>query len=171
MINNAVLHLLLRELTENGESEHGWMRVDWVMCALCVCVWWADDGELLCIYPQHGWTHIISPWLCIVFSWMSLVCHTHHVSLHVADNEHINMYISSWVNACLALQFHGLVSGWGSFHSTKKLWCLSIRCKKKYVVLNYWTDTWLTGWVMKLKEEGNRKGRKNRNWHCEVDWC
>lgn len=31
----------------------------------------------------------------------------HHVSLHVADNEDINMYIPSQVNACLALQFHG----------------------------------------------------------------
>ncbi len=33
------------------------------------------------------------------------------LSLRAADNEHINMYIPSQVNACLALQFHGPVSG------------------------------------------------------------
>lgn len=41
MINNAVLHLLWRELTQNGENERGCMRGEWVI-ALCVCVWGAD---------------------------------------------------------------------------------------------------------------------------------
>ncbi len=37
MINNAVLHLLLRELAENGENENRRMREDCVVC-VCVCV-------------------------------------------------------------------------------------------------------------------------------------
>ncbi len=38
MINNAVLHLLLRELTVNGENEH---RLGWCVCE-CGCAFAGD---------------------------------------------------------------------------------------------------------------------------------
>lgn len=98
--------------------------------------------------------------LCIVSFWMSLVCHTDHVSLHTADNEHINMYIPSQVNACLALQFHGPVSSLCGFSSTN--WHLSIRWRKWNIVPNYWTDTWLTDWLMKPKGKETEKEEKTK---------
>ena len=72
--------------------------VDWVMY---VCV-----GQFCAYTHLPVQTHV--PLHC------PLECHwcaTDHVSPNAADNEHINMYIPSQVNACLALQFHGTVSG------------------------------------------------------------
>lgn len=127
----------------------------WVVCLLFV-------GPL--IYLLYGGTSIFPSANAYAFALCPLQCHwcaTNHVSPHAADNEHINMYIPSQVNACLALQFHGPVSGWGSFRSSSGLCFLFIRWRKKNIVLNYWADTWLTVWLMKLKEKETEKARRN----------
>ena len=128
-------------------------------CVVCVCVCgWIKMESFVHILVV--WPHIFPCANTCLFPLCPLECHwyaTDDVPLHVADNEHINMYIPSQVNACLALQFHGPVSGLGSFHSTNNPWFLSIRWRKKNIVLNYWTYTWLTGWLMKLKGKETEK--------------
>lgn len=124
---------------------------EWTWLCVCVCVWL--KMKTLCIHSVHNsrCKHVC---LSVVSSWMSLVC------LHTADNEHINMYIPSQVNACLALQFHGPVSVLCRFHSVNKR--LSIRWRKKSTVLNYWTDTWLAGWLMELKGRETEKEQRTK---------
>lgn len=97
---------------------------------------------------------------------MSLARHGSRCTPHAVDNEHINMYKPTQVNARRALQFHGPVSGW----SVSRLWFAFIRRRKKNIVMNYWTDAWVTLWLMK-QETGGGKKRKNKNCYSEVDWC
>lgn len=148
----AFPHLPQSKFTGTGANERGCLKVCWVTCALCVRLWM--DGFVYTLNVRLD-TRCVSlrkhMCLWIVSSWMSPGCHRPCGSLHAADNEHINMYIPIQVNACLALQFHGPDSGRGGFWSINRLWFLFIRWTKKNIVLNYWTDTWLTGQLMKLK--------------------
>lgn len=77
---------------------------------MCLCVG-GPKTESFCAYTHSVVEHTLFLGASALCSPECHWCVTHHVSLLAADNEHINMYISSWVNACLALQFHGLVSG------------------------------------------------------------
>lgn len=126
-------------------------------CAL-ECVGGGLKMESLC-------EHIFPTANTCAFALCPLECHrctTDHMSLCAADNEHINMYIPSQVNACLALQFHGPVSGWGSLGNSNRPQILCIRWSKKNVVLNYWTDTWLAGWLMKMKGKETEKEERTK---------
>lgn len=83
------------------------------------------------------------------------------LSHHAADNEHINMYIPSQVNACLALQFHGPVSGLRGFFRNPVSHGFSIRWRKKNIaeLLNrYMTDSLAD----ETQGEGNGKRKKEQ---------
>lgn len=80
-----------------------------------VTVCFVKDEEL-CAHAHHGVAQALLPSAntgCVFLNVTGVPSTT--LSLHTADNEHINMYIPSQVNACVELQFHGPVSGLRSF--------------------------------------------------------
>lgn len=157
MINNAVLHLLLRELMGNKK--------------------WAWAGSLCALLKMRSFVHMLTTGLHrhffpvqtqVASSWMSLVCHRPHCPstlqiMSILICTYPVRLMHAWHSNFMDQSRVCAVSS----GTSKPRFLYQMKRRNITELLNrYMTDRLAD----ETQGEGKGKG-SNKNWYCEVDWC